>query len=167
MKKLIAIIIIVVGLAPYCIGIADVSSGYFVELRNMTDDSYGYSNYLNDYIYENDISLDNYDIQYNMANNLNNSFILTGYAELDDYYNYGYRNLESECFCINITPESGSYSDRWYIYINRDGTERLFEYLLDNGRIYIETVCYISSDFFQKNQGCMAFAEYMVWGAEN
>ena len=93
MRKFTAILMIIVAVTPCCSSLASVSSDYFENLREITDDSYGYSNYLNEYIYENNISLDNYDVQYNMANNLDKSFILVGYAELDDYYNYGYKKL--------------------------------------------------------------------------
>lgn len=71
------------------------------------------------------------EVQYDKLSYIGKSFLVSGYAELDDYYNYGYDNLESVYFCINIRPTSGSYSDEWYIYADRNEFAELYETLLN------------------------------------
>lgn len=69
------------------------------------------------------------DVKYNPWSYIGKYFLLTGTAELDDYYNYDYRDLESIYFCICVTPKGGGYSDRWYIYCERYKYSDLFETL--------------------------------------
>ena len=40
------------------------------------------------YVQKNKVSLDNYDVQYDMTNNLDKQFKIVGMAELHNYYNY-------------------------------------------------------------------------------
>lgn len=116
------------------------------------------------YLEENGITLDNSDVQYNMANNVDKMFALVGYAELDDYYNYGFDDdIESTYFCLSVTPLGGSYSDQWYIYCHRDSFQKLFDKAQDNGQIYVQMVCEIPSYRFEKNQQCMAQLHYVVY----
>jgi len=56
-------------------------------------------------------------------------FFLIGSAELDDYYNYGFRNTESIYFCIQVIPQGGSFTDRWFIYGKRSEHGDLLEKL--------------------------------------
>lgn len=72
---------------------------------------------------------DNKDAQYDKYGHLGKEFMISGTAELDDYYNWGYRNLEAVYFCIKIRPTGGSYSDEWYIYASRTDFKDLFEEL--------------------------------------
>jgi len=116
------------------------------------------------YLDENNITIDNSDVQYNMANNVDKMFSLVGYAELDDYYNYGFDDdIESSYFCLSVTPSGGSYSDQWYIYCHRDSFQKLFDKVKENGKIYVQMVCQIPSYRFEKNQQCMASLEYVVY----
>lgn len=59
-------------------------------------------------------------VQYDKYGHIFEKFIISGEAELDDYYNYNYENYEYSHFCINICPSGGSYSDEWYIYASRE-----------------------------------------------
>lgn len=69
------------------------------------------------------------DVKYDPFSYLGKKFMLIGTAELDDYYNYDYRDLESVYFCIQVTPIGGNYSDCWYIYAFRDTHSELYEKL--------------------------------------
>lgn len=71
------------------------------------------------------------EVQYDKLSYIGNEFLISGYAELDDYYNYGYDDMESVYFCINIRPTGGSYSDEWYIYADRSKFAELYKSLLD------------------------------------
>lgn len=116
------------------------------------------------YLSENNILLDNSDVQYNMSNNVDKVFSLVGYAELDDYYNYGFDDdIESSYFCLAVTPSGGSYSDMWYIYCDRDSFQKLFDKVQDSEKIYVQMVCKIPSYRYEKNQQCMAQLEYVVY----
>lgn len=116
------------------------------------------------YVDENKVKLDNKDVQYDMANNVDKMFSLVGYAELDDYYNYGFDDdIESSYFCLAVTPTGGSYSDRWYIYCHRDSFEKLFTKAKENKKVYVQMVCQIPSYRYEKNQQCMASLEYVVY----
>ncbi len=72
---------------------------------------------------------DNKDVQYDKFGHVGKNFMISGTAELDDYYNWGYRNFEAAYFCIRIRPTGGSYSDEWYIYASRTEFKDLFEKL--------------------------------------
>jgi len=78
--------------------------------------------------------LTNKDAQYDKYGNLGKNFMISGVAELDDYYNWGYRGFESAFFCINIRPTGGNYSDEWYIYASRDSFGELFESLKEGSK---------------------------------
>ena len=69
------------------------------------------------------------EVQYDKYGHLFDNFIITGTAELDDYYNWGYENYEYGYFCINIRPTGGTYSDEWYVYANRKTFSDLYESL--------------------------------------
>ncbi|MBE6713590.1 MAG: hypothetical protein E7580_08825 [Ruminococcaceae bacterium] len=74
-------------------------------------------------------ALTNRDVQFDKYGNIDKNFIISGTAELDDYYNYGYKNIEAGYFCIQVTPINGSYTDRWYIYASRSEFSELFNQL--------------------------------------
>lgn len=56
------------------------------------------------------------DVKYSPYKYYGQRFILEGTAELDDYYNYEYRDMDMLYFCIQVTPTGGSVLDSWYIY---------------------------------------------------
>lgn len=67
------------------------------------------------------------DVKYDPIGYLGRKFLLTGTAELSDYFNYDYRDFEAVYFCICVTPDGGSFSDRWYIYCDRYKYDELLE----------------------------------------
>lgn len=69
------------------------------------------------------------EVQYDKYGHIFDKFIIIGYAELDDYYNWGYENCEYAYFCIQITPSAGSFSDRWYVYAERNKFADLYSSL--------------------------------------
>lgn len=73
------------------------------------------------------------DVKYDKHGYLGKKFRITGNAQLDDYYNWGYRDTEDEYFCISIRPDGGDYGDTWYIYASRTTYRSLFEQLKKNG----------------------------------
>lgn len=81
------------------------------------------------------------DVKYDPYSYYWRDFLLTGTAELSDYYNYDYRDLESVYFCICVTPDGGGYSDRWYIYCYRDEYADLLE-KLKSGSKRMMLICY-------------------------
>lgn len=72
---------------------------------------------------------------------LSKYFTITGTAELDDYYNYDYRDFESIYFCVRVTPTGGGYADCWYIYCSRSRFNELHEALKDGGSRQMTIVC--------------------------
>lgn len=74
------------------------------------------------------------EVQYDKLSHIGDRFLVSGTAELDDYYNYGYDNLEPVYFCINIRPTGGSYSDEWYIYADRNEFAELYKSLLNGSK---------------------------------
>lgn len=82
--------------------------------------------------------LSNKDVQFDKFGTLGQPFMIEGTAELDDYYNWGYRDYEASHFCIKIRPVGGSYSDEWTIYASRSEFKELFDELMNGSRrIYL------------------------------
>lgn len=90
------------------------------------------------------------DAKYDPYSSVGKRFLLTGTAELDDYYNYDYRGLEGIYFCVCITPTGGGYSDRWYIYCSRNMYNDLFE-TLKKGSLKMMMICSTSYPDSLKN----------------
>ena len=117
----------------------------------------------NQYLFDNNVTLTASDVQYNMGNNVGNSFSLVGTAKLSDYYNYGFSSsIESSYFCMSVTPTGGGYTDSWYIYCHRDSFGKLFD-ALQAGSVSVSTVCQIPSSRYKSGQGNMAQLEYVAW----
>lgn len=87
------------------------------------------------------------EVQYNKYGHFGDKFTITGIAELDNYYNWGYENYEYGFFCINIRPTGGTYSDEWYVYANRNTFTDLYSSLQSGSKsvtlvaelIYVDT----------------------------
>ena len=71
------------------------------------------------------------DVKYNKFKYLGQNFVISGTAQLDDYYNWDYRGLEPIYFCIKIRPDGGTYSDEWYVYAMRSDFSELYTELQD------------------------------------
>lgn len=82
--------------------------------------------------YENAVSYK--DVRYSPYSYLGSTFLIEGTAELDDYFNYDYRDMEMLYFCIAVTPTGGGYTDIWYIYADQYQHKDLLE-KLKNGSI--------------------------------
>ena len=80
------------------------------------------------------------DVKYDPISYWGKPFLISGTAELDDYFNYDYRDLEYVYYCIHITPTGGGYSDSWYIYSYRGENEELFEKLKE-GPAKVTLIC--------------------------
>lgn len=111
---------------------------------------------------ENNIKLDAKDVQYDMVNNLDKSFALQGMAELDDYYNYGFDDMEADYFCIGVSPVDGSYLDKWYIYLHRDSFKELYD-ILKEDRKEVILECEIPKYRYKKYMNNMAICEKAWW----
>lgn len=116
------------------------------------------------YVKDNNIILDNFDVQYDMGNNLDIKFTLEGVAELDDYYNYGFDDdMEKDYFCVSVTPSNGKYTNRWYIYCYRTAFKPFFDDL-KVGECNVKMVAYIPSRRYESGQNNMAMLDYVTWG---
>lgn len=109
----------------------------------------------------NNITLTAKDVQFNMSNNLDKEFALSGTAKLDDYYNYGFdTSIEPEYFNLELKPEDG---DRWSLYLERAAFANLFDELQDKGEVQVTVSATIPSGRFEPNQGNMAFVTKATW----
>ncbi len=103
------------------------------------------------------------EVQFDMANKVNELFGLEGTAELCDYYNYGYDDsIKSRYFCMEVTPDGGTYSDRWYIYGNRSSASKLYDDLL-KGSVNIKLIAMIEGSYYEINQQNMATLYNATW----
>ncbi|MBN2899154.1 MAG: hypothetical protein JXO44_10310 [Clostridia bacterium] len=116
---------------------------------------------LEQFMSKNNISLTAKDVEFDLSNHLNMSFALEGTGELSSYYNYGFRDLENDCFCVNISNDDSS--EDWYIYFYRDSFKRLFDDLKENGSADIIVKCQIYSYQYEQNMNNMAMAESVSW----
>jgi len=103
-----------------------------------------------------DIKLTAKDVQFDLVNNLDNKFVLQGYAELDNYYNYGFSSWEDEYFCIRVTSTDKDYSDQWYLYCSRNGLSDIYNKLKNEGKVNIIADCFIPKANYENNQGNLA-----------
>lgn len=125
--------------------------------RDMKDIQYAYDP-LARYMDENNIKLTAKDVQFDMESNLDKKFAIMGSAELDDYYNYGFDDIEGDYFCVQVEPYGGKYSDRWYLYFHRDSFEALFNKLKQGDRTIIAT-CTIPKYRYKNGMNNMAIVK--------
>jgi len=95
------------------------------------------------------------DASYNMENNLQKPFYIKGTANLSNYYNYKFTN-EQKLFCVELAPEDGDFSDRWYFYFDRDEYKDVYDDLIKNKDKTIEVIAYIPKNSYSQGQGNMA-----------
>lgn len=86
-------------------------------------------------------------VKYNVYEYLGRKFSIEGTAELDDYFNFEYRDFEMIYFCIRVIPKNGSYLDAWYIYGDRSTHKELFERLQQGG---ISNITFIAEGYFPR-----------------
>jgi hypothetical protein len=127
---------------------------------------YGYGNpspALRELMNKNNANLNAKEVQYNMKNSVGKNFGLEGTAELCDYYNWGYDDsIESEYFCMEVTPNGGTYSDHWYIYSHRDSFDKLYRDLLA-GQVDIQMIGRIDTKYFEEHQENQATLVSAQW----
>ena len=118
-------------------------------------DIYGYGNSsqaLRELMSKNNADLTAKDVQYDMKNDVGKNFGLEGTAEICDYYNWGYdSSIESEYFCMEVTPNGGTYDEHWYIYSDRVSFDELYQDLL-GGQVSIQMIGCIDPRYFEENQ---------------
>jgi len=100
------------------------------------------------------LSLTGKEVQYDLVNNLNTDFFLSGTAELCDYYNYGYTN-EKSYFCVQLTPLDRGYSDSWYLYFHRESFDSMYKSLLTTN-VNMRLAAFIPKKGYIQGQGNMA-----------
>ena len=101
------------------------------------------------------ITLNAEDVQFDMANNLDKKFLITGTAKLEDYYNYGFTN-EKDYFSTYVTPNDNS--DSWYVFFERESYSELYEMLKDQGSTSVYISAVIPKNVYKQGQGNMAVA---------
>ena len=67
------------------------------------------------------------DVKYDPMSYIGKKFTITDATyELDDYYNYNYRDTEAKYFVFSAET-TGSYSDRWYVYADRQWDDKILK----------------------------------------
>lgn len=115
---------------------------------------------INLYMEKNNISLAAKDIQFNMPNNLDKEFAISGTAKLDNYYNYGFNN-DKDYFCIKVSTD-GTLENSWYLYCHRNSFSKLFDDLKQSD-CSILAKCIIESTVYKSGQGNMAKVLSINW----
>ena len=116
---------------------------------------------LEDFMQRKEIKLTAKDVQYNMVNTLDETFALSGIAELSDYYNYGFssKSIEKKYFAIRVQQLE---EDDWYLYCSREQLSEMFDDL-KSGDIYVLCSAVIPKSMYKSDQGNMAFITWVEW----
>lgn len=119
-----------------------------------------------DYVHKNKITLDSYDVQYDMINNLDKQFKIVGIAKLDNFYSYGFgHDMEHEYFCVLVILQDGTYTG-WHIYCRRDEFKNFYDEL-KKGSCFVEMVSIIPKSKYKSRQGNMALLNFVSWHKRN
>jgi hypothetical protein len=103
------------------------------------------------------------DVRYDPYNYQNADFKLVGSAQLDDYFNYDYRNKERTYFCIKVMPTGKtSYGDYWYIYADRTSFATLYEQLKDGSLSNVTFICRDVYPSSVSSDNMATLTDYMV-----
>lgn len=117
----------------------------------------------NVYVLSKDVYLTAKDVQYDMVKYLDKNFFITGTAELDDYYNYGFNHsMERDYFVAYVIPDGESYSDGWYLYFHRESFNELFQ-KLKKGKVDIMATSVIPKFRYERGQNNMAVVQSVSW----
>ncbi|OMD44285.1 hypothetical protein [Paenibacillus odorifer] len=127
--------------------------------NNSTDESS--KKLVDTYKQKSNIDLEAKDVQFDMANLLDEPFVIAGVAALSDYYNYGFTD-EKMLFSVKLTPFDGKSSGAWYLYFDRNNDAALFK-RLKTGEAVIVTAASVPKSIYDSNQGNMAIASTPVW----
>lgn len=107
-----------------------------------------------EFIEKYDANVTEKEVQFNMANNLEQPFYLEGTVELCNYYNYGFTN-EKGYFCGKLIPFDIDGSNSWYLYFNRDIFDDVYDRLL-TGTVELSIIAEIPATIYKDGQGNMA-----------
>lgn len=80
-------------------------------------------------------------VQFNKYGYLGSAFLAKGTAQISDYYNWFYSDLSFAYYCVELEPEGGSYSNRWYLYGDRSALSGLYEKLKSGQKKNVACVC--------------------------
>ena len=86
---------------------------------------------LKKFMEEREITLTSKEVQYDKEQNKTTPFAIKGEATLSDFYAYGLGNteaIEKDFYCIRVDQET--YSEGWYIYLERESFSDLYDELL-------------------------------------
>ncbi|MBR2565426.1 MAG: hypothetical protein IKE29_12470 [Paenibacillus sp.] len=103
------------------------------------------------------------DVEFDMANRLDDPFVIAGTASLSDYYNYGYEFFEDKWFSVRLDTIDRPGS--WYLYFDRKSDKALFEELKNNNKVILVAAAFVPKSIYNEKQGKMAAATTPVWVA--
>jgi len=170
MRKLISLIgiLLIVGMMFGCGKTTQSSSKSSIDSTVITTTSTkevsAKDKMTNEYMKKNNIILTSKDVQFDMKNNLDKDFAISGLATLSDYYNYGFKD-DKNYFCIKINTDD-TVSNSWYLYCDRTSFSQLFNDLKSKDRAMIAT-CKISKNIYKSGQGNMAEVMNIEWDKGN
>lgn len=107
---------------------------------------------------DNNITLKAIDVEFDMGNNVDNSFLIEGKASLSDYYNYEYRDDNKNKFSVQVSPLSNNAGDYWHVYFDREEFKDLYE-LLKRGPQNILVKAVNPADKYREGMGNLATGE--------
>ena len=140
-----------------------------IELQNtLTNDDMDDQLGFEEYVRKNNISLNARDVEFDITHNIDKEFVIVGVAELANYYNYGYRNLEEYCFCVKVSRKrkDGSYESDWHIYCDRESYKNFYQKMKE-GKCYVEMTAVILSELYEPHQGNNAMLTYVSWSKDS
>lgn len=115
---------------------------------------------LKEFMEEKNILLTGKEVQYDMENHLDETFAIKGQAELYNYYNYGFRGIEKDFFCIRV--EQDIYSEGWYVYMDRKSFAGLYEELMVE-KVEVIVECFIPKSAYEKNMDNLSLGLSVKW----
>jgi hypothetical protein len=105
------------------------------------------------------LDTDGEDIPYKVEDFVGERFAVQGTAQLDNYYNYGYKDLEVTHFVIKVIKEDALH---WYLYVSREEYPELFQEL-KKGPVEVYAQASVSEDYYESEQGHLAMAEEILF----
>lgn len=95
------------------------------------------------------------DASFDTENNLQKPFYIKGTANLSNYYNYKFTNKQ-KLFSVEVIPEDGNFSDRWFIYLDREEFKGVYDELKVEQDKPVEVIAYIPTNSYSNGQDNMA-----------
>ncbi|MGL4450974.1 MAG: hypothetical protein ACRCTZ_07295 [Sarcina sp.] len=107
------------------------------------------------FVTDNKLELKAIDVEYDMSNKIDQNFLVAGNAELDDYFNYNYRDSADSLFCVRVEPTGNDAGDYWYVYFDREEHKDLFD-VLKQGPQEVLINAVVSGSKHQEGMGNLA-----------